>query len=75
MGITAGRRLLESGAFRLLEALGIRLLEDFDLEGGVTIEMSLNMTTGATMDVGIAGIDETDVNVRTAGTVGVRIGR
>jgi hypothetical protein len=74
MAITAGRRLLEDGSFRLLEEGGIRLLEDFDLEGGVSIEMSLNMTTGATMDVGIAGVDEVDVNVRTAGTIGVKMG-
>ncbi len=75
MAITAGRRLLEGGGFRLLEANGIRLLEDFDLEGGVSLEMGLNMRTGATVNVDIAGIDETDVNIRTAGMIGVRIGR
>lgn len=75
MAITAGRRLLEDGSFRLLEEGGIRLLEDFDLEGFLSIIMELNVRTGATIELGIAGVDETDVNIRTAGTVTLRIGR
>ena len=74
MTITAGRRLLEDGSFRLLEEGGIRLLEDFDLEGIISIEMSLNMMTGLTMNASIGGVDETDVNIRTAGTIGVKMG-
>ncbi len=74
MAVTAGRRLLEDGGFRLLEATGIRLLEDFDVVGFLTIIMNLNMMTGATIDLGIAGVDETDVNIRTAGTITLKTG-